>query len=516
MGTRLLRQVIRATELRGSAGARPMAATPDGIAGQEKRDVNDTQARNQAERIPTMTDIALDNVPTFVKIPRELFLAVLNGAISKEAAYVWCIVRLYAWRDQQPGAFSPARVEVPNRELGQWLGGMHRTQIYRYLKELQAAGLLDKSATPRKRWLQLLLPDVAPAHRSTGETVHPGNVSPTQRSTHSTFHEEEEGSHDLPTSTPDRPLPPPLAVEGGAGGDGQRSVDATVHPGNVSPTQRSTDATSQPGNVSPRERSTDATFHPDNVSPKERSPHATVHGGNGAGEERSVDATSSGDNGARGNGRVDVERTIFEMLRGYRVFPGPAGEIAAAMHAQDWSPAEARDVFLQVLRDVEGNLGRAVRRLQNGDWDVGTGQRALAEAERAAAQRRNQAVDLDAASDGPLLRRTPPPPLPFAARLDDLDARELWTAALNDLALQMTRATFDMWLRGTPTLGFDADTLVVQVKNRAAQEWLESRLAPVIDRTLTRLAGRPLPIRYVDVPPARESLPVDTLERLNV
>ncbi len=81
---------------------------------------------------------------------------------------------------------------------------------------------------------------------------------------------------------------------------------------------------------------------------------------------------------------------------------------------------------------------------------------------------------------------------------------QLWKAALGDLELQMTRATFNTWLRDTQCTGLDTDgqTLIVTVKNEYAIEWLENRLSVVVDRTLHRLTNNGARVRYITRPAA--------------
>lgn len=72
--------------------------------------------------------------------------------------------------------------------------------------------------------------------------------------------------------------------------------------------------------------------------------------------------------------------------------------------------------------------------------------------------------------------------------MNEINPQRLWQAALGELELQMTRATFDTWLRDTHCIGMEnGDTLVIGVKNGYAVEWLENRLYNVIQRTLHRL-----------------------------
>jgi chromosomal replication initiator protein len=97
----------------------------------------------------------------------------------------------------------------------------------------------------------------------------------------------------------------------------------------------------------------------------------------------------------------------------------------------------------------------------------------------------------------------PPPPVetyndksrkPFSP-----NAAHLWQAALGELQLQMTKATFDTWVKPTFALSFDLEssTLVVGVRNAYAKQWLENRLYGMIERTVNHVLGNPAVIRFV-------------------
>lgn len=96
------------------------------------------------------------------------------------------------------------------------------------------------------------------------------------------------------------------------------------------------------------------------------------------------------------------------------------------------------------------------------------------------------------------------------------DPQRVWRAALGELALQMPRATFDMWLRDTHCVDVEDDVLVVEVKNEYAVDWLQNRLATVITRTLHRLSGNGTTARYVvrSVAPVHDESPANDLESL--
>ncbi len=63
----------------------------------------------------------------------------------------------------------------------------------------------------------------------------------------------------------------------------------------------------------------------------------------------------------------------------------------------------------------------------------------------------------------------------------------LWRQALSHLQLQMTRGTFDTWLKKTKLVARHNLRFTVAVKNRFAQDWLENRLYGTIQRTLSNL-----------------------------
>lgn len=75
----------------------------------------------------------------------------------------------------------------------------------------------------------------------------------------------------------------------------------------------------------------------------------------------------------------------------------------------------------------------------------------------------------------------------------------LWQQTLGELELQMTRATFDTWLRGSECSDYDAGThtLTVAVNNQYAVEWLEHRLYHLVERTLRRITGNGTVARFV-------------------
>ena len=82
--------------------------------------------------------------------------------------------------------------------------------------------------------------------------------------------------------------------------------------------------------------------------------------------------------------------------------------------------------------------------------------------------------------------------------MEQVKLQRTWQAALGELQLKMAQTTFDTWLRDTHCLGREnGNTLLIGVKNGYAVEWLENRLHPLIQKTLTRIAGKDLDVRFV-------------------
>jgi hypothetical protein len=79
----------------------------------------------------------------------------------------------------------------------------------------------------------------------------------------------------------------------------------------------------------------------------------------------------------------------------------------------------------------------------------------------------------------------------------ELDARDVWSQALEELRLQMTRATFDTWLGGTCVVGVEEGEITVRVRDPYAAEWLAARWCMPIQRTVSGIAGQVVVVQFV-------------------
>jgi hypothetical protein len=76
---------------------------------------------------------------------------------------------------------------------------------------------------------------------------------------------------------------------------------------------------------------------------------------------------------------------------------------------------------------------------------------------------------------------------------------DVWAAALDELRLQMTRATFDTWVKTAIVISYQNGTFTIGASNGYARDWLEHRLHRVVQETLTRLVGSPVEVCYETV-----------------
>ncbi|MBC7242773.1 MAG: chromosomal replication initiator protein DnaA [Anaerolineae bacterium] len=85
-----------------------------------------------------------------------------------------------------------------------------------------------------------------------------------------------------------------------------------------------------------------------------------------------------------------------------------------------------------------------------------------------------------------------------------MNPNQIWQAALGELQLQMTRATFETWVKQTSVIGFEDGVFIIGVQSNFAKEWLENRLLGLIKRTLTNLMGRSVEVRFAVHPKSYE------------
>lgn len=77
-----------------------------------------------------------------------------------------------------------------------------------------------------------------------------------------------------------------------------------------------------------------------------------------------------------------------------------------------------------------------------------------------------------------------------------LTIRDIWSATLGQLRLQLNPSTYANWIEGAQPLSYANGILTVQARHRTACDWLTDRLNHTVEGTASSLAGGPIAIRY--------------------
>lgn len=75
--------------------------------------------------------------------------------------------------------------------------------------------------------------------------------------------------------------------------------------------------------------------------------------------------------------------------------------------------------------------------------------------------------------------------------------QEYWPQVMEKLKVSVPASTFNTWVLDTQPLGWEDDVLLINTPNTYAQQWLQSRLRPMIKRMLAQTTGQAIDIRFV-------------------
>ncbi|SFI70778.1 chromosomal replication initiator protein DnaA [Thermoflavimicrobium dichotomicum] len=82
--------------------------------------------------------------------------------------------------------------------------------------------------------------------------------------------------------------------------------------------------------------------------------------------------------------------------------------------------------------------------------------------------------------------------------------QELWARALEVLKEQISKPSFETWLKATEATDFRDNTLTITTPNEFARDWLESRYANMIRSTLQTMTGTNMEVKFVSLQPATQ------------
>jgi len=78
-----------------------------------------------------------------------------------------------------------------------------------------------------------------------------------------------------------------------------------------------------------------------------------------------------------------------------------------------------------------------------------------------------------------------------------MNSQQAWQAAVGQLQMEMSKASYDTWVRSAELVSYEDNAFTIGVPNAYARDWLESRLTSTIVRILTGLMEGPQVIKFI-------------------
>lgn len=78
-----------------------------------------------------------------------------------------------------------------------------------------------------------------------------------------------------------------------------------------------------------------------------------------------------------------------------------------------------------------------------------------------------------------------------------MKASQVWQAALGELQMQMSKATFETWVKPSKVLSYEDGEFIIAVPTAFIKDWLESKLLSSIKRSLSGILGRSVDVTII-------------------
>ena len=85
---------------------------------------------------------------------------------------------------------------------------------------------------------------------------------------------------------------------------------------------------------------------------------------------------------------------------------------------------------------------------------------------------------------------------------------QVWQAALGELQLQMSRPTFDTWVKPTKVMSYEDGEFIIAVPKAYIKDWLESKLSSSIKRSLAGIMRRSVDVTFIVLEETVETHPL--------
>ncbi len=96
-----------------------------------------------------------------------------------------------------------------------------------------------------------------------------------------------------------------------------------------------------------------------------------------------------------------------------------------------------------------------------------------------------------------------------------MNINEIWEHALKHIETQMAKSTFEAWVKNTYVMSYEENKLVIGTISPVAKEWLDNRLRPTIQRTITNFLEESVILEFmIDTtnPSYQPPLPFDAVK----
>jgi chromosomal replication initiator protein len=78
-----------------------------------------------------------------------------------------------------------------------------------------------------------------------------------------------------------------------------------------------------------------------------------------------------------------------------------------------------------------------------------------------------------------------------------MNAQTAWQATVGQLQMEMSKASFDTWVRSAEFINCESSCITIGVPNAYARDWLEKRLTSTVGRILSNLLEAPHEVKFI-------------------
>ena len=78
-----------------------------------------------------------------------------------------------------------------------------------------------------------------------------------------------------------------------------------------------------------------------------------------------------------------------------------------------------------------------------------------------------------------------------------MNGHQAWQSLISQLQLEMSKATFDTWVKSSELIKYENQTFTIGVQNAYARDWLDSRLSSTVNRILTGMMNETVSVEFI-------------------